>query len=236
MLVSVLAGLGIGLLGSFHCIGMCGPIALSLPVYGKSQLEKIFLIVLYNLGRASTYACFGLLFGYIGTQFSVFGYQQIFSIIVGVLILFSVFFGRMFVARFSFFQSFLHKIKYTLAKLLQSEKQVYSYYFIGILNGLLPCGLVYIAIASAMVLGNVFASAAFMFMFGLGTFPLMMSIMVFGKFISVSTRKKIQKLIPVFVVFTGCILILRGANLGIPYLSPKAPINSSEILQIKCHK
>ncbi len=236
MLLSIFAGLGIGLLGSFHCIGMCGPIALSLPVYGKSQIEKIFLIVLYNLGRATTYAAFGILFGYIGTRFSVFGYQQIFSVIVGLLILFSVFFGRIFVMRFTFFQGLLQKLKYHLAKLLQSEKQVYSYFFIGFLNGLLPCGLVYIAIASAMVLGNVFASATFMFMFGLGTFPLMMSIMIFGKFISISIRKKIQKLIPVFVVFTGCMLILRGANLGIPYLSPQAPVNSSELMQIKCHK
>lgn len=236
MLLSIFAGLGIGLLGSFHCIGMCGPIALSLPVYGKSQIEKIFLIVLYNIGRANAYAAFGLLFGFIGTRFSVFGYQQIFSIIVGLLILFSVFFGRMFVMRFTIFQGLIHKLKYNLAKLLQSEKQVYSYIFIGFLNGLLPCGLVYIAIASAMVLSNVFASATFMFMFGLGTFPLMMSLMIFGKFISISMRKKIQKLIPIFVVFTGCILILRGANLGIPYLSPKGPVHSSELLQIKCHK
>lgn len=237
MFFNIIAGLGIGLLGSLHCIGMCGPIALSLPVYGKSKVDKLLLIVLYNLGRASSYAALGALFGFIGNQFFLFGYQQAFSIILGVAILLFLVIAKYLPFRIPLIDSIHQKIKGQLAKLLQSPKQQYSYYFIGLANGLLPCGLVYLAIGSAMATGSAVSGALLMFMFGLGTFPLMMSIMIFGKFIPLPVRQKINRLTPVLISITACLIILRGMNLNIPYLSPGLEQHSTQSMQtIQCHK
>lgn len=235
MFYSILAGLGIGLFGSFHCIGMCGPIALSLPVYGKSKMEKLALIILYNLGRASTYAILGFIFGFMGRQFFLFGYQQFFSVFLGISILLLLFIGNFFRGKLGLLDALLIKLKMLLGQLLKSPKNSASYYFIGVVNGLLPCGLVYLAVGSAMATGNAWSGAALMFMFGLGTFPLMISLMIFGRFISVSFRSKMRKLVPVFITLTALVIILRGMNLGIPYLSPQLQ-ETEEIIQVKCHK
>lgn len=235
MFYSILAGLGIGLFGSFHCIGMCGPIALSLPVYGKSAAEKLLLILLYNLGRASTYAALGALFGFVGKQFFLFGYQQAFSVFIGAMILLLLIAGKFFRAEVGIIDRLLSRIKSLLSRLLNSPNNAASYYFIGLINGLLPCGLVYLAVGSAMATGNALSGAALMFMFGLGTFPLMISLMIFGRFISVSFRTKMRKLVPVFITFTALVIMLRGMNLGIPYLSPQLQ-ETEHFQQVRCHK
>jgi uncharacterized protein len=235
MFYSILAGLGIGLFGSFHCIGMCGPIALSLPVYGKSKVEKLFLILLYNLGRASTYAAFGALFGFMGKQFWLFGYQRTFSILLGISILLFLLVSKFLRGKSGMIEAVLFRIKTSLASLLKSPSNSLSYYFIGLINGLLPCGLVYLAVSSAMATGNAFSGAALMFMFGLGTFPLMISLMIFGRFVSLSFRNRMRKLVPVFITVTALVIMLRGMNLGIPYLSPQLS-ETEQFQQIKCHK
>ena len=235
MWYSILAGLGIGLIGSFHCIGMCGPIALSLPIYGKSKAEKLLLIILYNLGRACSYASLGLLFGYIGNQFFLFGYQRAFSISLGLLLLIFLFAHQFLSSRFAIIDKIFNRVKSVLAKRLQSTQNSYSYFLIGVANGFLPCGLVYLAIGSAMATGNMLYGAALMFVFGMGTFPLMISLMIFGRFISVTFRNRMRKMIPAFIVITALVIILRGMNLGIPYLSPQLQENNG-IEQVKCHK
>lgn len=235
MWYSILAGLGIGLIGSFHCIGMCGPIALSLPIYGKSKAEKLLLIILYNLGRACSYASLGLLFGYIGNQFFLFGYQRAFSISLGLLLLIFLFAHQFLSSRFAIIDKIFNRVKSALAKRLQSTQNSYSYFLIGVANGFLPCGLVYLAIGSAMATGNMLYGAALMFVFGMGTFPLMISLMIFGRFISVTFRNRMRKMVPAFIVLTALIIILRGMNLGIPYISPQLQENNG-IEQVKCHK
>lgn len=236
MWYSILAGLGIGLLGSFHCVGMCGPIALSLPIYGKSSIEKLSLIILYNLGRASAYASMGALFGLIGNQFFLFGYQRIFSLSIGILMLLILFFGRFLKSHVSMIDRLYQHVQARLSKLLQSAHNVFSYLLIGWANGFLPCGLVYIAIGSALATGSALSGAALMFMFGMGTFPLMMGLMIFGRFVSVALRNQLRKVVPVFIFLTAVLIILRGLNLGIPYLSPQLNENpQGQLQQVKCH-
>jgi uncharacterized protein len=236
MFYTILAGLGIGLFGSFHCIGMCGPIALALPVYGRSAVEKLWLIILYNLGRAFSYAGLGLVFGFAGQQFFLWGYQRFCSIALGLIILAVLFAGRYLPEQLPLVHAAQQQIKLSLARLLQSAQNGYSYFLTGILNGLLPCGLVYLAIGSAMATGNAFSGAALMFMFGLGTFPLMISLMIFGRFISITMRNKMRRMVPVFIAFTALLIIVRGLNLGIPYLSPELSADTRSFQQIKCHK
>lgn len=227
----------IGLFGSFHCIGMCGPIALALPVQKNNRLNLIVGRILYNIGRAITYAAIGLLFGLVGQSLSLAGLQQSVSIIAGVLILLMVLLPskvsqKLYLLKPAYgFTNFLKRKFGTLLK----RKSVTSTFLIGLLNGFLPCGLVYIAVAGAIASGSYFDGAVYMFVFGIGTLPIMLAVSLAGNFISLNVRKRINKLIPTFMIVLAFLFILRGMNLGIPYVSPK--INQSEITDdsVICH-
>ena len=232
--LSILTGLSIGFLGSFHCIGMCGPIALALPVRSYTGVQKYIGIGLYNIGRAVTYSILGLAFGFLGQQFRLWGLQQVISIAAGILILLFI------VSRFSFSSRIIWLaqlngwVQKSLGKLLSAPKPVSSLFPIGLLNGLLPCGLVYVAIAAAMATMHTWHGVLLMFAFGLGTIPVMAGLMLFGHLLSGVARRKINKAVPYFVGVMAVMLILRGMNLGIPYLSPSMDKESTEVSC--CHK
>lgn len=229
------AGFIIGFLGSFHCIGMCGPIAFALPINNKSTHYKFFGILIYNFGRILTYATLGALTGLIGSGAATFGLQQILSIVIGGILLLSV------VAPAHFINDILGtgKIYFLVSKLkaqfslLLNRKRFSSLFSIGLLNGLLPCGMVYMAIAAAVSLGSFTQSILFMSAFGLATLPVMLSISFFGNRINNSYGSSLKKIMPVIVIVMAFILIVRGLNLGIPYLSPER-INSNEQM-VSCH-
>lgn len=216
----------IGLVGSFHCIGMCGPIAFALPVKSTSFFHKIISAILYNSGRLTTYVLFGLLFGIIGQGISTASTQQTISIALGVILIFSVILPKSVINKInptSTIGFYISKVKTSLGKLLQSSSTP-NLIFIGLLNGLLPCGLVYAAIGGSIATGSVTDGALFMLAFGLGTLPMMFSAVLLSNFISLSFRNKIRKTIPVFVIILGVLFIVRGLNLNIPYLSPKIDV------------
>jgi sulfite exporter TauE/SafE len=212
----------IGALGSFHCIGMCGPIALSVPMGGKTGLIGILRGLAYNFGRISTYALLGLIVGFLGKHIAIGGYQQALSIAIGVLILAFLILPKTITKKVdpttTFARLFL-QLKTVLRGLFQS-KNAFGPLVLGLVNGLLPCGLVYVGLAGALALGNPIESALFMAAFGLGTVPIMISIILFGDLISLQWRAKARKLMPVMFAIMGALFILRGMNLGIPYVSP----------------
>jgi sulfite exporter TauE/SafE len=225
----VIAALVLGFLGSFHCIGMCGPIALTLPVQHLNGFRKFTGILIYNSGRVFTYAVLGLLFGIIGMSFNLFGWQQILSILLGSLLV--LFFISSFFKKRIFKNQFIQKYwnKYIIRWLtpLFHKKNMGNLFLIGLLNGLLPCGLVYMAVAGALATGNIINSSLFMAFFGLGTLPAMITMSFAGGFISLSMRNKIRKSVPYIIGLMGILLILRGMNLNIPYLSPAMSIHHS---------
>jgi|SRR5436190_8256261 len=228
----IFAAFMMGLLGSFHCVGMCGPLALSLPINSERPSARFTGVLLYNTGRILTYSIFGLLFGVIGKSAAFFGFQQWLSIILGLLIIYFVVLPK----RFSVFNNksfvlpFFEKIRFSLGELF-SRKKYSSLFFIGILNGLLPCGLVYMAAAGAVATGEVQGSILFMAFFGLGTLPMMWSIAFFGNYVSIGIRQKIRRAYPYLVTFMACLLILRGMGLGIPYLSPEMKTEKANIIE-----
>lgn len=212
----------IGALGSFHCIGMCGPIALSVPMGGKHGLIGVLRALAYNLGRISTYAILGLVVGLLGQRIAIGGYQQALSIAVGVLILAFLILPKTITKKLdptSTFARIFLKLKNTFRGLFQS-KNAFGPLVLGLINGLLPCGLVYVGLAGALALGDPISSAEFMAAFGLGTIPVMISIIFLGDLISLQWRANIRKLMPVMFAIMGALFILRGLNLGIPYISP----------------
>ncbi|GLB53266.1 membrane protein [Neptunitalea chrysea] len=212
----------IGFLGSFHCVGMCGPIAFMLPLDRSNHVTKFFQIMSYHMGRFLSYATIGAIFGILGTGFYISGYQQQLSITVGILMLLTVIIPQSTLQKVSITKpvyKLISKLKSALGK--QFKKRSYSSLFtIGLLNGLLPCGLVYMAVFGALALGNPVKSALYMVLFGLGTLPLMSAAAYIGNFLNNTIRYKIQKLVPVFIGIIAVFFILRGLGLGIPYISP----------------
>lgn len=218
-----IAAISLGFLGSFHCVGMCGPITLALPLNNNTSLNKFAGPVLYNLGRITTYTLLGGLFGLLGQTFVIAGYQQILSVTIGTVILIIAVLPDKITKRLrltGIVYAIITPLKKSFGEYMHS-KSLHSRYLIGILNGLLPCGLVYLGIAGAIATGNSASGALFMTIFGFGTFPAMFAISLFRSNISIHVRQKINRAVPVFVISMAILLILRGANLGIPYISPK---------------
>ncbi|MDP1803100.1 MAG: sulfite exporter TauE/SafE family protein [Bacteroidota bacterium] len=233
----ILAAISLGFLGSFHCIGMCGPIALALPVHNKTRSEKLIAILTYNFGRILTYSVFGLVFGLIGQSFALFGYQQILSIILGSLILLGLLIPQRLINKSGILKnlySVLNNLKNKIAAQFQ-KNGIRSFFSIGLLNGLLPCGLVYIAITGAVATGNIVNGMLFMAAFGFGTLPFMFAISFTSHLFGAKTRSSIRKAVPVVVGVMAILLILRGLNLGISYISPKISEDSSAVVNT-CHK
>jgi len=221
-MVVLISALVLGLMGSFHCAGMCGPIAIALPLHGNAIPQKIFGGVLYNLGRTMTYGIMGAIFGLLGQGVEMIGFQQKISVIMGSIMIISVLFPAIFKNQYRMDKSWISlvgRLKSTIGKLF-SVRSFSSLFFIGLLNGLLPCGLVYMALAGAIGTGEVVLGSLYMILFGLGTIPMLLSIAIAGNIMSVAIRRKINRLIPVLVVIVGIFFILRGLNLGIPFLSP----------------
>lgn len=219
---TVITGAGLlGLMSSAHCIGMCGPLAMSLPVHHLSRTGQLLSMLLYHLGRILTYSFLGLLFGMAGRGLYLAGFQQWFSIGTGILMLLLA--VHYFMGRSNgypvWMQRWYQPLQVVMGRLLK-QKGLYSFLLLGMANGLLPCGMVYIAVIGAIGLGDPLQSAGFMMAFGLGTFPAMFLMSWFGIRIGMDVRMKFKRAVPFLIAAMGIILILRGMNLGIPFISP----------------
>ncbi|MBE0642463.1 MAG: sulfite exporter TauE/SafE family protein [Bacteroidetes bacterium] len=216
------SGFILGLVGSLHCLGMCGPIVLVLPGSVRERWNFFFGRILYNLGRAITYAVMGLIIGVIGQSIALAGYQQWLGIAAGSLMILSVLLPALGMHRIVSTQQFdrvFASLKSRLGRML-GNSSTSSLFTIGLLNGFLPCGLVYMALAASLAMGSAPGSAAYMFLFGLGTLPVMFAASYASGMITGEVRRKITRLIPAGVVILGLLFILRGLSLGIPFISP----------------
>ena len=238
MIALFITALVMGGIGSLHCVGMCGPLALSLPVATTNNAAKLLYTLLYNLGRIVTYAALGAVVGLVGASIALAGFQQGLSVFLGiVIIVFLVWPRRQWaIMTNSKLQYFFSGIRQRLGNLFL-KKNYKSVFFIGLLNGLLPCGLVYMAIAGALATASVLKSSLFMAAFGLGTLPLMWSISFFGSYITVQSRVTIRKAYPYLLFGMACLLIIRGLGLGIPFLSPDFGNGGPDMnATIECHE
>jgi uncharacterized protein len=228
----LLAGFMLGLVSSLHCVGMCGPIALALPVYSFNGWDRYVRIAAYHTGRIITYSSLGFLFGWFGRGLHFAGLQQ--WLTIGSLILFFVL--QEYVFRKSAQPFVLNRFRAFaqsgMGKLLKG-KLPYQLLLLGMLNGLLPCGMIYIALAGTLSTHSVFSSTGFMALYGLGTVPAMLVLSVAGGFASADFRFYIRKATPYLMACVAILLILRGLNLGIPFISPVLPTAQNEA--VICH-
>ncbi|MES1219310.1 MAG: sulfite exporter TauE/SafE family protein [Bacteroidota bacterium] len=231
----IIGGLSLGAVSSLHCIGMCGPLAMALPVHHLSKIQKFISLFLYQLGRIITYSTLGLIFGLAGRRIYLAGFQQWFSISMGILILALVILYWVYKNPLQpvFIKKLYARLQSVMIKILRSPKNGSSFLLLGMANGLLPCGMVYVAIAGALTTTEISHSVIFMAMFGAGTLPAMMLISYFSHLISMPVRNTLRKLVPQFIVLMAIILILRGLNLGIPFISPILQ-NATEKV-VSCH-
>lgn len=227
----------LGLFGSLHCIGMCGPIAIALPTGLPKRGTILLSRIWYNLGRILTYSIIGIIAGLFGDLIRLGGFQRVLSITLGVVILVAVLlpsrFTRQVIPSILMFGP-SNWIKRQWSKLFKRPTQR-SLFVIGVLNGFLPCGLVYAAMAAAAVEGGTGSAVIYMAAFGLGTFPLMLVTSLFGNAIPVALRRKLNRLIPVGAIVLGVLLILRGLALGIPYISPGEMSHDHATTEMNCH-
>ncbi|MCC2589373.1 sulfite exporter TauE/SafE family protein [Chryseobacterium sp. MFBS3-17] len=219
----LLSALILGFASGFHCIGMCGPIALSMGLTREQALNFQLQNITYNLGRICTYALLGALLGIVGEGFHVAGIQRYLTIGVGLLLMIMAVFsfgGKDFASKIPFLSKFLLSVKMNLGKYLQ--RPGYSSRFItGLLNGFLPCGMVYMALTASLAAGGIWQGALYMATFGLGTFPFMFAVVFFGSMMSSAFRLKVLKIVPIVMLILGGLFVLRGMELGIPLVSPK---------------
>lgn len=230
----IIAGLTLGIISSMHCVGMCGPLSLALPTQYLPSLKRTMAVLLYQVGRVITYSALGFIFGLLGRRIYLAGFQQWFSIGMGMLILFLVAHHWIFRKRLQlqFLNSFYITVQRMMIRILNS-KGMAPYLFFGIANGFLPCGMVYMALAGALVTTDIYQSVLFMAAFGLGTLPAMIAVSFLKQFIGTQTRSSFRRAVPILISVMAVILILRGMNLGIPFVSPSLP--SATATPVTCH-
>lgn len=202
----------VGFLGSFHCVGMCGPIALALPLENSSKWSFFSGRLLYNGGRILTYSVMGLAVGFIGHRIAIAGFQKSLSILTGILILLIVLVPLLF-RKLNTMNLLL--VRYTsgikgLFKKLFGLRSKKTLFLIGLVNGLLPCGFVYLALAGSATAGNMLDGLLYMFLFGMGTFPMMFTLTIAGNLFGQRAQKMIRKVSPLVAVCLAALLIVRG--------------------------
>ena len=223
-----------GFTGSLHCAGMCGPIVWIMPFHAFSGYKKIIALALYHISRISVYATLAIILHSFRNLFDP-KVQQYISIMLGAILLV--------VGIFSFVPN--HVIKFKLPWAEYVKKKLGQFIgkpglgvlaITGALNGLLPCGLVYMALSASLTATTALQAAGMMYVFGAGTLPMLVSITLLKTKLAFLRTNHIRKLVPVVVFSFGCLFILRGMNLGIPYLSPRVVVEQHEIKSCCCHK
>lgn len=211
----------LGFVGSLHCAGMCGPLAMAVPVVGQGRNAILRSRIIYNLGRITTYSMMGLIVGLLGEAFALAGIQRWISLAAGASILAGLLVSGRWLNGVAM-NHWIARLKSAFATLLQRRSHV-STLLLGSLNGLLPCGLVYVGCTAALASHRWLDGVGYMAFFGLGTLPMMFGFGLVGVRFQGVIRSRMQKLVPISLALVGAMLLVRGLALGVPYLSPADP-------------
>ncbi len=221
----LITAFGLGILGSAHCLGMCGPLALAIPAPRNTFFHRLRSALLLNSGRVITYTLIGALFGLFGRGLQLAGLQQIVSIAMGSLILLSLLMPSF--LKLHWFTkgagTFVMRMQGMMARQLKRTSST-GLFFTGTLNGLLPCGMVYLAVAGALAQDGWWQGALFMLFFGLGTWPALIGLRIGAGAFGPNFRSTLKRVAPYAYAAIAVLFILRGLGLGIPYISPDLQI------------
>jgi len=235
MMTAYLAALLMGLTGSLHCAGMCGPIMLFMPFHHFKGAKKVAGVLLYHVSRVAVYAGMAVVLFSFRDLFAP-RVQQVISITLGSILLVAGILS--FIPGNKRLHLNLPWSQFVTKRLGQfiSSPGLSSIALSGMLNGLLPCGLVYMALSASLAMHTAAQAALFTSVFGLGTMPVLFSIVIFRSRLMTGRGTMLRRLTPVIVFSFGCLFLLRGMNLGIPYLSPKVQMSNGQVHACCCHK
>ncbi len=223
--MTILAPLILGFAGSLHCVGMCGPLVLALPLAAADQWQILRQMLVYHAGRILTYTALGVLFGLLGKGMAVAGFQKTLSIAAGILMISMAFMTWRFesiLTALPGFGKFTRKVQSSIGELMRAHpgRATFS---MGLLNGLLPCGMVYAALAGAISAAGIAEGAVFMAVFGMGTLPLLLAVSVLGRSFNMAVRKKIKFAQPILLTIAGLLLLQRGLHLDLSLFESAVP-------------
>lgn len=225
MSTSLLTPLILGLAGSLHCIGMCGPLVLALPLHAREKWQVVKQMAVYHSGRILTYAALGVMFGLLGKGIALAGLQKVLAIGAGFLMIGMAFMAWRFerlITALPGFGKFTLEVQQRIGGLMR-QYPGRATFSMGLLNGLLPCGLVYAALAGAIATTDTLEGGLFMAVFGLGTLPLLFAVSVLGGAFGKTVRQKIRFLQPVLMTIAGLLLLQRGFNLDLSLFESAVP-------------
>ncbi|MCX6180788.1 MAG: sulfite exporter TauE/SafE family protein [Bacteroidetes bacterium] len=214
----LLTAILLGLASSLHCVGMCGPIVMSIP-FLHFKKNKYFAMAIYHTGRLFVYALLGIFSGSVGALMSLVGFEQWMSIIAGAFLVLIFFIPKIKNAMEKKLASPVNKIQTSLGKYL-FQPTYSSVTLMGMLNGILPCGMVYAALVAATAAGSTGESMLYMVFFGVGTLPLLLACTIGFSALGTQFKNQFRKWAPYGTLVIGLLFILRGLNLGVPYVSP----------------
>lgn len=218
----LIAGLVLGLTSNFHCLGMCGPIALMIPLDRSSNAKVAGGLFQYHLGRIAVYAVLGFAFGAIGLTMRFIGWLQWLSIISGaILIVYAWWKYRGKSSETSLFGGRLFKLLQKIRTWALNSNSPFKLFILGTVNGLLPCGMVYVALVNAVLADSYLTSGLAMTLFGVGTMPILLAVSIFGNKMKSFKSVRWSKIAPYMITIVGLLIMLRGMNLGIKFISPK---------------
>lgn len=228
-MTSWILGLTIGFLGSWHCLGMCGPLAMALPYRDSGMWARGIKSLLYSSGRTISYVALGLVFGLISEHFLIVEWQRTLSIVLGVIVLF-----------FLFFPYFYHKFTlsvdntFFVARVKRGVVQQFkrrgllSFLVAGMLNGWIPCAMVYMAAVIALGSNSTLDAVYIMLGFGMGTWPAMIFLSLLRSLVRVPQFSFKVLSAPLMVVF-GVLMIWRGIVAEMPNIEPMGPLNPASL-------
>lgn len=215
----------LGFAGSLHCVAMCGPLMLALPVGSAARWQVVGQTFVYQAGRIATYGILGVAFGMLGKGIAIAGFQQVLSVFAGVLLLAAAFFAARWeqaALAVPGMQAFTRWVQRQIGYLLKKYPRGAAL-GVGMLNGLLPCGLVYAAIAGALSTTSGWDGGVFMLLFGLGTLPLLLLLMIGGQRLSPGWRSRFRLVQPALLAVAGLLLISRGLHLDLSLFESAVP-------------
>lgn len=204
----LLTALLMGIAGSLHCAGMCSPLILAVTANRPHIAQK----VVYNSGRIFTYGLLGIVASIGGAFIQLSAYQQVLSILVGGMLLL-IGLGGFSGVKIPLLTSAVVHITLWLKRkfgFVLQHKGPWSSVLLGMLNGLLPCGLTYLAMTYCLSLTAWWEGFIFMFVFGLGTWPVMLGATSLLGFSGVFLKRNLSRMTTILFVISGCLLIGRG--------------------------
>jgi uncharacterized protein len=213
----LIIALSIGLAGSLHCIGMCGPLVSALHVGGALHMKRSLI---YHGGRILGYALFGAVMGVLGYSMRLVVTQEWLALIAGSILLITF-----------LWPSFLQRLPTQWGAPVRQLRQKWMQWWhtghpgvvfgMGMLNAFLPCGLVYSALAASIITASPWMGALFMALFGLANTPALFFSAQIIRMLQERFGHRHKRHIQIILMAFAFLIVLRGAGLGIPLVSPK---------------